>query len=515
MTIKPFAIQGADLTLGGVNLQAGTTGVVIPGVTRAANYIPEEVEDTVDQTVTWGRLAPIVIDYTRFSILNGDYTPAGSYEAATYFVDALDDEGYIDGGIDITNPGANWDSVAANGAQNNDMKAATQFKVILDLNESGQTGTILGGGMYSFPVWLHSFNMVGWKVYINDVDTGETIVTQDNTYSGGNTTGLVFSDNINATADAWAFSPAGYPFGGVDYPWNAGDWEPIPFRVKIRAGEVETIGGGNTGDVTFSDNVVSGSDGGWELGLSPSPEFTDGSYSAGEGDPDLGPQYFRVRGGDVWEHLHFDTTDNSKFDLYVGDDSKYFKLSKDGPAVIGTEDPNGPYDRHSWTFGTDGTLTFPDGTKQTSSLEPELTKVEGTIVANANIQFGDNSNGTIAVVDSQGDYDQWFNYTVGDTDGVMYACGENDDGPQYVWAFNTDGSVKWKVGIDDIDNNNVIPRTLSVRGDFLVVSATYNDVVTDEREIAVITLNKADGTVDESYTLSTNNIGSKRVMVYV
>ena len=38
MTIKPFAIQGADLTLGGVNLQAGTTGVVIPGVTTAANY---------------------------------------------------------------------------------------------------------------------------------------------------------------------------------------------------------------------------------------------------------------------------------------------------------------------------------------------------------------------------------------------------------------------------------------------------------------------------------------------
>ena len=45
MANKPFAIQGSDLTLGGVNLQAGTTGVVIPGVTQAVNYFVEEVDD--------------------------------------------------------------------------------------------------------------------------------------------------------------------------------------------------------------------------------------------------------------------------------------------------------------------------------------------------------------------------------------------------------------------------------------------------------------------------------------
>jgi len=44
MAIKPFAIQGSDLTLGGVNLQAGATGVVIPGVTQAVDYRAEEVE---------------------------------------------------------------------------------------------------------------------------------------------------------------------------------------------------------------------------------------------------------------------------------------------------------------------------------------------------------------------------------------------------------------------------------------------------------------------------------------
>ena len=32
MAIKPFEIQGSTLTIGGVDLEAGTTGVVIPGV---------------------------------------------------------------------------------------------------------------------------------------------------------------------------------------------------------------------------------------------------------------------------------------------------------------------------------------------------------------------------------------------------------------------------------------------------------------------------------------------------
>ena len=114
------------------------------------------------------------------------------------------------------------------------------------------------------------------------------------------------------------------------------------------------LGGGNanTGTVTFVDNVIEG-DSSYVLGLSPHPTFTDGTYTAAPG-PELGPQYLRVRGGDNYEHIHFDTSNNSAFDLYVGDDNKYFKLSKDGPAVIGA---NGP----TWAFGTDGVLTFPTG----------------------------------------------------------------------------------------------------------------------------------------------------------
>ena len=98
MTIKPFAIQGADLTLGGVNLQAGATTIVIPGVTQATNYFVEEVERLItiggNNPNTFGSNAGAitVIDNAEYLYLvdDGD-TPSQSYVAATYSVDELDD----------------------------------------------------------------------------------------------------------------------------------------------------------------------------------------------------------------------------------------------------------------------------------------------------------------------------------------------------------------------------------------------------------------------------------------
>ena len=96
MAIKPFAIQGADLTLGGVNLQAGTTGVVIPGVTQAVNYFVEEVERLItiggNNPDTFGSDANAVtiIDNSRYLVLTGT-TPGQGYVPAEYSVDELDD----------------------------------------------------------------------------------------------------------------------------------------------------------------------------------------------------------------------------------------------------------------------------------------------------------------------------------------------------------------------------------------------------------------------------------------
>ena len=166
MTIKPFAIQGADLTLGGINLQAGTTGVVIPGVTQATNSKVEEVNDTGDQTL-WFATPPIIIDFATFYTWQ-TYGNANGNTFATYEA-TLDGEGYIDQ-IDVTDAGA-YSPTLVNMNQGNDM-------------------------------------------YI---------------YSGN----------------------AADPFGPFVYT----DWTQIPFRPKMRAGEIETIGGGGGGSLQRADIV--------------------------------------------------------------------------------------------------------------------------------------------------------------------------------------------------------------------------------------------------------------------
>jgi hypothetical protein len=96
MANKPFAIQGSDLTLGGVNIQAGSSGVVIPGVTQAVNYRVEEVERLItiggNNPNTFGSDANAVtiIDNSRYLVLTGT-TPGQGYVPAEYSVDELDD----------------------------------------------------------------------------------------------------------------------------------------------------------------------------------------------------------------------------------------------------------------------------------------------------------------------------------------------------------------------------------------------------------------------------------------
>jgi len=56
-------------------------------------------------------------------------------------------------------------------------------------------------------------------------------------------------------------------------------------------------------------------------------------------------------------HIHLIAGDPSITDMYLGDDDQYVKIEKNGGNVlIGTNENN-----NQWTFGTDGTLTLPDG----------------------------------------------------------------------------------------------------------------------------------------------------------
>ena len=160
MAKRQFEIQGSTLRIGGVDLQAGTTGVVIPGVTQATSYRVEEVEETGDQTQTFSGTVTVIDKVTYDS-----YVASGSSTGkATFNVD-LKDNGKIDE-IEVDNEGT---YTSAQASANNDMYAYT-----------GSSGT---------------------------------------------------------------------PFS----PFVSSDWATIPFRPKMRAGNIETIGGGGGGATSLDE----------------------------------------------------------------------------------------------------------------------------------------------------------------------------------------------------------------------------------------------------------------------
>ena len=116
MAIKPFAIQGADLKLGGVNLQAGTTGVVIPGVTHATTRAVEEVNDTGDQTQTFTNGIYEVIDQVIYDVLSADNT--SDITAYAVYILNLDDQNYIDS-IEVDSRGSYTDAESTTNESNN------------------------------------------------------------------------------------------------------------------------------------------------------------------------------------------------------------------------------------------------------------------------------------------------------------------------------------------------------------------------------------------------------------
>jgi len=121
------------------------------------------------------------------------------------------------------------------------------------------------------------------------------------------------------------------------------------FAVNYANGTQVSIGGsGNTGNVTFDNQVVIGTGdeyGGGGLYLAPGTNST------------ANLQYLRVRGGDYPTHIHLDTGNNAYYDQYFGADNKFVKLEANGNVVINTDDSNGNGD--TWSFDTTGKFNLP------------------------------------------------------------------------------------------------------------------------------------------------------------
>ena len=349
MANKPFAIQGADLTLGGVNIQAGSNGVVIPGVTQAANYFVEEVNDRGDQTLSF-QTAPILIDYVTYL----DYQNNGSSSnRAEYSVDEIDNEGYIDG-ITVDTAGEYTGSEAYNGG--NDLFAYTG------------TDTMPG-------------------IFTSFVDT---------------------------------------------------DWTQIPYRPKMRAGEVENVGGGgnaNTGDFTFSEDTITNNDG--------------MKLTTNRGTLAMGTN-MEVPGVAQHFHIAFDGSNSNPpaSDLFLGDDHNYVKLpgyelnpTAQFGVEIGTDNRSlGP---QNIEVGTVDELVPPGGVWR-FFIDPETYPNLGSLVSvgdTVTTSWGTPITATItAVVEDPGLW--WIiavaqDITAGFSGGDTVSFGTSGD--SYTWRFGTDG----------------------------------------------------------------------------
>jgi collagen type VII alpha len=166
-------------------------------------------------------------------------------------------------------------------------------------------------------------------------------------YSSGNF--AIFADNAGS-GNVWRF----YGNSVMTTPGNILTPGILTDGYYYANGTPVTFGGGtaNTGNVTFSDQIVVGtgdSYGGSGLYLAPGPDSYTGNV-----------QYFRVRGGDVVNHLHFDTGNNAYYDQFFGDDYKYVQLSNAGNIIINSNDLVG--NSAQWTFDTVGNISLPGNT---------------------------------------------------------------------------------------------------------------------------------------------------------
>jgi len=205
-----------------------------------------------------------------------------------------------------------------------------------------------------------------FNIYTNDVSGAVqffTDVTGNNhnwSFDGYGYTNLPFSQGFTNTAVITSVGAGNIMLqagAGPTQNWNFDSTGNLTlpgntFAVNYANGtQVSLGGGGNTGNVTFSDQTVIGT--GDEYG-------GGGLYLAPGTNSSANLQFLRVRGGDYPTHIHLDTGNNNYFDQYFGADFRYVKLEANGNIVINADDDEG--NSATWTFDTTGNLTLPGNT---------------------------------------------------------------------------------------------------------------------------------------------------------
>ena len=365
MANKAFEIQDSTLRMGGVELQAGATAIVIPGVTQAANYFVEEVDERDGNSPDmFGNdvSAVTVIDNAEYAYLSELETASNSYVAAEYSVAELDD-GQIEE-INVETAGV----------------FAAADKVVVE-----------------------AFNM--WATTVVD-----PLVT-----------------------------------------FNADDWTQIAFRPKMRAGEVENIGGGGSGDrlVNGDYEVVLDEDGALNLtnhGVIRNQTDSEDVNIVATGFAQL--QWTTPEG--VAEASPNATTEPKNW-IYVEQPGAYIETNING--ATGTA--------HEWHFDRSGVLHLPEGGDIVDSNGDSVLGGGGSNVdPNIWVQTFETATPTTDVpqvatsveYDSAGNIIALFSHVNPVDDSTYYSVGKYTTTGTRIWTtrfdddFYTDG---WGLAVDN------------------------------------------------------------------
>jgi hypothetical protein len=112
-----------------------------------------------------------------------------------------------------------------------------------------------------------------------------------------------------------------------------------------------------TGNLTLPEGGTiseTGTNSAYSILLTP---YADPQYN-----PDMAVKIYPTFSDD--DHIHITAGNVATVDLFLGDDDQYVKLERNGGnVVIGAN-----ADTHHWTFGTNGNITFPDSTTQSTAF---------------------------------------------------------------------------------------------------------------------------------------------------
>ena len=210
-------------------------------------------------------------------------------------------------------------------------------------------GGMIGNIIIQQPVSFVAANTISASSYANAAFVVANTANV-NSISASEYANAAFAVANNGITDSWARDTANAASSYANSSYSQANTANTLAQAAFNAANNVNVSG-NTGNVTFSNQVVQGTGdeyGGGGLYLAPGPNSTSNL------------QYLRVRGGDAPTHIHLDTGNNSYYDQYFGDDGKYVKLGADGVISIGTN-------YNVWSFGANSNLIFPDSSTQNTA----------------------------------------------------------------------------------------------------------------------------------------------------